>query len=49
MLLQPMVCSAWLLVVGGQVQDSRVCVQEFFCMCMKLDLWYGREVIDLEF
>jgi len=23
-LLPPMVCSAWLLVVGGQVQDSRL-------------------------
>ena len=27
-LLPPMVCSAWLLVVGGQLQGSRVCVQE---------------------
>ena len=27
-LLPPMVCSAWLLVVGGQVQGSRLCVQE---------------------
>ena len=27
-LLPPMVCSAWLLVVGGQVQGNRVCVQE---------------------
>ena len=27
-LLLPMVCSAWLLVVGGQVQGSMVCVQE---------------------
>ena len=27
----PMVCSAWLLVVGGQVQGSRVCVQEEGC------------------
>ena len=27
-LLPPMVCSAWLLVVGGQVQGSMVCVQE---------------------
>jgi len=26
-LLPPMVCSAWLLVVGGQVQGSRLCVQ----------------------
>jgi len=25
-LLPPMVCSAWLLVVGGQMQDSRLCV-----------------------
>ena len=25
-LLPPMVCGAWLLVVGGQVQDSRLCV-----------------------
>ena len=31
MLLPPMVCSAWLLVVGGQVQGSRVCVQEEGC------------------
>ena len=30
-LLPPMVCSAWLLVVGGQVQGSRVCVQEEGC------------------
>jgi len=30
-LLPPMVCSAWLLVVGGQVQSSRVCVQEEGC------------------
>ena len=27
-ILPPMVCSAWLLVVGGQVQDSRLCVLE---------------------
>jgi len=27
-LLPPIVCSAWLLVVGGQVQASRLCVQE---------------------
>ena len=27
-LLPPMVCSAWLLVVGGQEQGSRLCVQE---------------------
>ena len=27
MLLPPMVCSAWLLVVGGQVQGSRLSVQ----------------------
>ena len=27
-LLPLMVCSAWLLVVGGQVQDSRLCVQD---------------------
>ena len=27
----PMVCSAWLLAVGGQVQGSRVCVQEEGC------------------
>ena len=26
-----MVCSAWLLVVGGQVQGSRLCVQEEGC------------------
>ena len=31
MLLPPMVCSAWPLVVGGQVQDSRVCIQEEGC------------------
>jgi hypothetical protein len=30
-LLPPMVCSAWLLVVGGQVQGSRVCDQEEGC------------------
>ena len=30
-LLPPMVCSAWLLVVGGQVQGSRQCVQEEGC------------------
>jgi len=31
-LLPPMVCSACLLVVGGQVQGSRLCVQaEGFC------------------
>ena len=28
-LLPPMVCSASLLVVGGQVQDRRLCVQEY--------------------
>jgi len=33
-LLPPMVCSAWLLVVGDQVQSSRVCVQEEGC-CTK--------------
>ena len=27
-LLPPLVCSAWLMVVGGQVQSSRLCVQE---------------------
>ena len=27
-LLPTMVCSAWLLVVGGQVQGSRLCVHE---------------------
>jgi len=26
-LLSPVVCSAWLLVVWGQVQDSRLCVR----------------------
>ena len=32
-LLPPMVCSAWLLVVGGQVQSSRLCVWvERYCM-----------------
>ena len=30
-LLPPMVCSAWLLVVGGQVQGSRVCVRDEGC------------------
>ena len=30
-LLPPMVCSAWLLVVGVQVQGSRLCVQEEGC------------------
>ena len=30
-LLPRMVCSAWLLVVGGQVQSSRLCVQEERC------------------
>ena len=30
-LLPPMVCSDWLLVVGGQVQDSRLCVQKEGC------------------
>ena len=30
-LLPPIVCSAWLLVVRGQVQGSRVCVQEEGC------------------
>ena len=32
-LLPPVVCSAWLLVVGGEVQSSRLCVQEEGC-CM---------------
>ena len=31
LLLPPMVCSAWLLVFGGQVQGSRLCVQEGGC------------------
>ena len=30
-LLPPMVCSAWLLVFGGQVQSSRQCIQEEGC------------------
>jgi len=30
-LLPPMVCSVWLLVVGGQVQGSRLCVQKEGC------------------
>jgi hypothetical protein len=30
-LLPPMVCSAWLLVVGGQMQGSRLCVQAEGC------------------
>ena len=42
-LLQPMECSAWLLVVGGQVQGSRLCVQEEGCCTtatsLILDAW----------
>jgi len=30
-LLLPMVCSVWLLVVGGQVYGNGVCVQEEGC------------------
>ena len=30
-LLPPVVCSAWLLVVGGQVQGSRLCVRYEGC------------------
>ena len=30
-LLLPMVCSAWLLVVGGQAQGSRLCVRKEGC------------------
>ena len=30
-----MVCSAWLLVVGGQVQSSRLLVQEEGCCTME--------------
>ena len=30
-LLPPMVCSAWLLVVGGQVQGSKLCVRNEGC------------------
>jgi hypothetical protein len=30
-LLQSMVCSAWLFVVGGKMQGSRLCVQEVGC------------------
>jgi len=31
-LLPPIVCSAWLLVVGGQMQGSRLCIQEeWYC------------------
>ena len=30
-LLPPMVCSAWVQVVGGQVQGSRLSVQEEGC------------------
>jgi hypothetical protein len=30
-LLLPMLCSAWLLVVGGQVQSNRLSVQEEGC------------------
>ena len=33
-LLPPMVCSAWLLVVGGQMQGSRLWVQEEWCCTM---------------
>jgi hypothetical protein len=33
-LLPPMVPSAWLLVVGSQVQGSRLCVQEEGCCTM---------------
>jgi len=32
--LPPMVCSAWLLVVGGQVQSSRMSIQEEECRNM---------------
>ena len=34
-LLPPMVYSAWLLVVGGQVQSSRVSVQEEGCCTIR--------------
>jgi hypothetical protein len=34
-LLSPMVCSAWLLVVEGQVQGSRLCAQEEGCCTTK--------------
>ena len=44
-LLPTMVCSAWLLVVGGQVQGSMLCVQEEGCCSIRratslfLDAW----------
>ena len=37
-LLPPMVCSAWLLVVGGRVQRSRLCVQEVGCCTYHIPL-----------
>jgi len=37
MLLPPIVCRSWLLVVGGQVQGSRLCVQEEGC-CTKCSI-----------
>ena len=36
--LPPMVCSAWLLVVGSQVQGSRLCVQEEACCTCNIPL-----------
>jgi hypothetical protein len=37
-LLPPMVCSDWLLVVGGQVQSSRLWVQEEGCCTCSIPL-----------
>ena len=37
-LLPPMVCSAWLLVVGGQVLNIRLCVQEERCCTYDIPL-----------
>ena len=38
-LLPPRVCRAWLLVVGGQVQGSGVCVQEEGCCTNAVSLF----------
>ena len=35
-LLTPMVCSAWLLAVGGQMQESRLCVRDEGCCSTEL-------------
>jgi len=42
MLLAPMVCSAWLLVFGCQVQGSRLCVQEKGCWTSSFELQLTR-------